>query len=233
MKYRKFSDLGWNVSEIGLGCWQIGWCWGDVTDKDARESQNALDKGVNFFDTSDTYGDGRSERFLSELKKSTKEKIYITTKLGRRVRGTNFSKGYKHEPMEEFINRSLKNLGVECIDLLQLHCPPSEICSNKETYDFMDELVKKGKIAHYGVSVWKVSDALEAIKFKNVKSIQLVFNIFRQKPIEKFLKEAKKRNVAVIARGPLASGLLTGNINMNSKFPENDHRNYNIDGKAF
>ena len=234
MKYRKFSDLGWNVSEIGLGCWQIGWCWGDVTDKDARELlKNALDKGVNFFDTSDTYGDGRSERFLSELKKSTKEKIYITTKLGRRVRGTNFSKGYKHEPMEEFINRSLKNLGVECIDLLQLHCPPSEICSNKETYDFMDELVKKGKIAHYGVSVWKVSDALEAIKFKNVKSIQLVFNIFRQKPIEKFLKEAKKRNVAVIARGPLASGLLTGNINMNSKFPENDHRNYNIDGKAF
>jgi aryl-alcohol dehydrogenase-like predicted oxidoreductase len=234
MKYRKFSDLGWNVSEIGLGCWQIGWCWGDVTDKDARELlKNALDKGVNFFDTSDTYGDGRSERFLSELKKSTREKIYITTKLGRRVRGTNFAKGYKHHPMEEFINRSLKNLGVECIDLLQLHCPPSEICSNKETYDFMDKLVKKGKIAHYGVSVWKVSDALDAIKFKNVKSIQLVFNIFRQKPIEKFLKEAKKRNVAVIARGPLASGLLTGNINMNTKFPENDHRNYNIDGKAF
>ena len=130
--------------------------------------------------------------FYQNLKSQPRKKIYITTKLGRRVRGTNFSKGYKHEPMEEFINRSLKNLGVECIDLLQLHCPPSEICSNKETYDFMDELVKKGKIAHYGVSVWKVSDALEAIKFKNVKSIQLVFNIFRQKPIEKFLKEAKK-----------------------------------------
>ncbi len=234
MKYRKFSDLGWKVSEVGLGCWQIGWCWGDVSDYDARELlKNALDKGVNFFDTSDTYGDGRSEKFLSELKKLTKEKIYISTKLGRRVRGTNFAKGYKHKPMEEFIDRSLKNLGVECIDLLQLHCPPSEICSNKETYEMMDEYVKKGKIAHYGVSVWKVSDALDAIKFKNVKSIQMVFNIFRQKPIEKFLKEAKKRNVAVIARGPLASGLLTGKIDRNTKFPENDHRNYNIQGKAF
>ena len=122
MKYRKFSDLGWNVSEIGLGCWQIGWCWGDVTDQDARILlKKALDKGVNFFDTSDTYGDGRSERFLAELKKITKEKIYITTKLGRRVRGTNYKKGYKHNPMEEFVDRSLINLKTDCIDLLQLH----------------------------------------------------------------------------------------------------------------
>ncbi len=234
MNYRKFSNLGWNVSEVGLGCWQIGWCWGDVTDTDARELlTKALDDGINFFDTSDTYGDGRSERFLSELKKITKQKIYITTKLGRRVRGTNYAKGYKHKPMEEFIDRSLKNLGVECIDLLQLHCPPSEICSSKETYELMDEMVQKGKIANYGVSVWKISDAMEAIKFDNVKSIQIVFNIFRQKPIEKFLKEAKKRNIAVIARGPLASGLLTGKIDKNTKFAENDNRNYNINGEAF
>ena len=189
MKYRKFSNLNWNVSEIGLGCWQIGWCWGEVTDTGARELlKKALDKGVNFFDTSDTYGDGRSERFLSELKKLTKEKIYITTKLGRRIRGTNYPKGYKHKPMEEFVDRSLKNLNIECIDLLQLHCPPTEMCSQAETYDLIDRLVEKGKVAHYGVSVWKVSDALEAIKFKNVKSIQLVFNIFRQKPIENFLQ---------------------------------------------
>lgn len=234
MKYRKFADLNWNVSEIGLGCWQIGWCWGEVTDTDARALlKKSLDMGVNFFDTSDTYGDGRSERFLSELRKLTKEKLFITTKLGRRIRGTNYPKGYKHQPMEEFVDRSLKNLNIECIDLLQLHCPPSEVCSKAETYEMIDRLVKKGKVANYGVSVWKISDALEAIKFKNVKSIQLVFNIFRQKPIEHFLKEAKRNKVAVIARGPLASGLLGGEINENTVFPDNDHRNYNINGKAF
>ena len=125
------------------------------------------------------------------------------------------------------------NLGIDCIDLLQLHCPPSEICSKKETYEMMDEIVKKGKIAYYGVTVHKLSDAMEAIQFPNVKSIQIVFNIFRQKPAETFFKEAKKRNVAIIVRGPLASGLLTGEINQETKFPENDHRNYNINGKAF
>ena len=234
MKYRKFSDLGWNVSEVGLGCWQIGWCWGDVTEQDARELlKTSLDKGINFFDTSDTYGDGRSERFLSEIIKSTSEKIHVTTKLGRRIRGTNYPKGYKQEPMEEFIDRSLLNLGVECIDLLQLHCPPSEIISKKETFEMMDEIVKKGKIANYGVSVHKVSDAMEAIKNPNVKSIQMVFNIFRQKPAEPFFNEAKKKNVAIIVRGPLASGLLTGKINRDTKFAENDHRNYNINGEAF
>ena len=234
MKYRQFSDLGWNVSEIGLGCWQIGWCWGEVTEQDARDLlKKALDKGINFFDTSDTYGDGRSERFLSEIIKSTSERIFITTKVGRRIRGTNYPKGYKHQHIEEFIDRSLKNLGVECIDLLQLHCPPSEICSNAETYHVMDEIVKKGKISNYGVSVHKISDAMEAIKFPHVKSIQIVFNIFRQKPAEEFFKEAKKRNIGVIVRGPLASGLLSGSMNKNTKFPENDHRNYNINGSAF
>jgi aryl-alcohol dehydrogenase-like predicted oxidoreductase len=234
MKYRAFSDLGWNVSEVGLGCWQIGWCWGDVSDNEARNIlKRALDNGVNFFDTSDTYGDGRSERFLSELIKSTSEKIYVTTKLGRRIRGTNYPKGYKQDPMEEFIDRSLKNLKVECIDLLQLHCPPAEIISQKQTYEMMDKFVKKGKIANYGVSVHKISDALEAIKNPNVKSIQIVFNLFRQKPAEFFLKEAKKKNIAVIVRGPLASGLLTGEINKDTKFADNDHRNYNIKGEAF
>ena len=234
MKYRDFSDLGWNVSEIGLGCWQIGWCWGDVTDIEARDVlKEALDKGVNFFDTSDTYGDGRSEKFLSEIIKSTREKIYVTTKLGRRIRGTDYPKGYKHYPMEEFIDRSLKNLGIDCIDLVQLHCPPIEIIKKKETFEMMDKFVKKGKIANYGVSVHTIEDALEAIKFPNVKSIQMVFNVFRQKPAENFLKLAKEKKVAVIARGPLASGLLTGEINENTKFADNDHRNYNINGQAF
>ena len=234
MKYRQFSDLNWNVSEVGLGCWQIGWCWGDVDDSEARKLlKTALDQGINFFDTSDTYGDGRSERFLGELLKLTKEKIYISTKLGRRIRGTNYPKGYKHDPMEEFVDRSLKNLDIDCIELLQLHCPPSELLKTNETFETIDELVKKGKVAHYGVSGHKVEDALNAIKNPNVKSIQLVFNIFRQKPIEKLFKEAKKNNVAIIARGPLASGLLTGHIDENTEFPENDHRNYNINGDAF
>ncbi len=234
MKSRSFSDLEWKVSEIGLGCWQIGWCWGDVTDDQARKIVNrALDNGVNFFDTSDLYGDGRSERFLGEILKKTSEKIYITTKLGRRVRGTSYQKGYKHEHMEEFIDRSLLNLGIECIDLVQLHCPSIDILSKKETYDVMDEIVKKGKILNYGVSVHKIDDALEAIKNPNVKSIQLVFNIFRQRPSEFFFEKAKKTKTAIIARGPLASGLLSGEINNNTVFPENDHRNYNRNGDAF
>lgn len=234
MNYRSFSDLGWKVSEIGLGCWQIGWCWGDVSDEDARNVlREALDKGVNFFDTSDTYGDGRSEKFLSEIIKSNSGKIYVTTKLGRRIRGTNYPKGYKHNPMEEFIDRSLRNLRIECIDLVQLHCPPLEIIKKKETFEAMDKFIKKGKISHYGVSVHTIEDAMEAIKFPNVKSIQLVFNIFRQKPAEKFFKLAKEKKIAIIARGPLASGLLTGEINRDTKFADNDHRKYNIKGEAF
>jgi len=217
-----------------LGCWQIGWCWGEVSDSDARNIlKKALDEGINFFDTSDTYGDGRSERFLSEILKTKSNKIYITTKLGRRIRGTNYPRGYKHEPMEEFIDRSLINLGVECIDLVQLHCPPVEVCKKRETFEKMDELIKKGKILHYGVSVYNLSEAYEAIKHDNVKSIQLVFNIFRQKPLDEFFKLALEKNVAIIARGPLASGLLGGEFNPNTKFAENDHRNYNINGDAF
>ncbi len=234
MKFRNFSDLGWKVSEIGLGCWQIGWCWGDISEKDSREIlKEALNNGVNFFDTSDMYGDGRSERFIGELIKSTSEKIYVTTKLGRRTRGTNYEKGFKEKYMEEFVDRSLINLGIESIDLVQLHCPPSESISNKEMYEIMDDLVARGKIRHYGISVHKVSDALEAINFPNIKSIQIVFNIFRQKPIEKLFIEAKKKKIAIIARGPLASGLLTGEINEDTKFAENDHRSYNREGKFF
>ena len=231
MKYRKLGNTDIDVSVICLGTMKFG---EQNSQQDGFDQMNyAVERGVNFFDTSDTYGDGRSEKFLAELIKSTSEKLFVTTKLGRRVRGTNYPKGYKQEPMEEFIDRSLMNLGVDCIDLVQLHCPPSEICSKKETYEMMDAIVQKGKVAHYGVSVHKLSDAMEAIQFPNVKSIQIVFNIFRQKPAEVFLKEAKKRNVGIIARGPLASGLLTGTINQETKFPQNDHRNYNINGDAF
>jgi aryl-alcohol dehydrogenase-like predicted oxidoreductase len=233
MQYRDFSNTGWKVSEIGLGCWAIGSEWGDVTATDAREVLKAsLDNGVNFFDTADVYGDGRSEKFVGELIKSTSEKIFVATKAGRRL-SPHTPEGYNLKNIEKFIDRSLTNLGVDCIDLLQLHCPPSEICPKKETYEMMDELVKLGKIANYGVSVEKVSEAMDAIQFQNVKSIQIIFNIFRQKPAETFFKEAAKRDVSIIARVPLASGLLTGKMNQGSKFPQNDHRNYNINGDAF
>ncbi len=204
-----------------------------MTATDAREVLKAsLDNGVNFFDTAEVYGDGRSEKFVGELIKSTSDKIFVATKAGRRL-NPHTPEGYNLKNIEKFIDRSLTNLGVDCIDLLQLHCPPSEICPKKETYEMMDELVKLGKIANYGVSVEKVSEAMDAIQFQNVKSIQIIFNIFRQKPAETFFKEAAKRDVSIIARVPLASGLLTGKMNQGSKFPQNDHRNYNINGDAF
>ena len=193
MQYRKFSNTGWNVSEIGLGCWGIGGNWDDVQDLEARKVlKRALDKGINFFDTSDVYGERRSEKFLGELIKSTSEKIYVATKTGQRLRPY-IPEGYNLKTIEKFIDRSLNNLGIECIDLLQLHCPPTEICSKKELYEMMDEFVKKGKILHYGVSVFNISEALSAIKFPNVKSIQIVFNIFRQKPLDLLFKKAKKK----------------------------------------
>ena len=233
MKYRQFSNLGWKVSEIGIGCWAIGSEWGDVSVEDAKEALYAsIDNGINFFDSADVYGDGRSEKIISEVLKNSNEQIYVATKAGRRLNPHN-ADGYNLKNIESFIDRSLINLGVDIIDLVQLHCPPSEICGKSETYEMMDEIVKKGKIKYYGVSVEKVSEALDAIKHPNVKSIQIIFNIFRQKPNEIFFQEAKKNNVAIIARVPLASGLLTGKMNNNSSFPENDHRNYNINGDAF
>ena len=233
MKFREFSDLGWRVSEIGLGCWAIGSEWGEVSPEDARETlKTSLDNGVNFFDTADVYGDGRSEKFVGELLKETSEKIFVATKSGRRL-NPHTSDGYNLKNIEEYIDRSLLNLGIDCIDLLQLHCPPPETCSRKETYEMMDEIVKKGKISHYGVSVEAVSEAMDAIQYPNVKSIQIIFNIFRQKPAEVFFKEAANKNVGIIARVPLASGLLTGKMKKDSSFPQNDHRNYNINGDAF
>ena len=233
MNYREFSNLGWKVSEIGIGCWAIGSEWGDVSVEDAKEAlYSSINNGINFFDTADVYGDGRSEKIISEVLKNSNEKIYVATKAGRRLNPHN-ADGYNLKNIESFIDRSLSNLGVDIIDLVQLHCPPSEICGKPETYEMMDEIVKKGKIKYYGVSVEKVSEALDAIKHPNVKSIQIIFNIFRQKPSEIFFHEAKKNNVAIIARVPLASGLLTGKMNHNSSFPKNDHRNYNINGDAF
>ena len=193
MKYREFSNLGWNVSEIGVGCWAIGSEWGDVSVEDAKEAlYSSINNGINFFDTADVYGDGRSEKIISEVLKNSNEQIYVATKAGRRLNPHN-ADGYNLKNIESFIDRSLSNLGIDIIDLVQLHCPPSEICGKPETYEMMDEIVKKGKIKYYGVSVEKVSEALDAIKHPNVKSIQIIFNIFRQKPSETFFHEAKKK----------------------------------------
>ena len=234
MKTRKFGKIGWDISEISLGCWAMGADWGEVSEENAKNIlKTSFENGVNFFDTADVYGDGRSEKFVGEFINSTSERIYVATKAGRRINPHEAQGYYDKDLMESFVDRSLKNLNVETIDLLQMHCPPSEVYSNDLTYEMLDYLVQKGKIQHYGFSVQTVEEALECIQRPNTKSVQIIFNMLRLKPAEDFFKMAKDKNIAVIVRVPLASGLLTGKMNSNSNFPENDHRNYNIKGDAF
>ena len=234
MKYRKFGSLDWNVSEIGLGCWQIGADWGEVREDKAKEVlKSSFDNGVNFFDTADVYGMGRSEKFVGEFIKSVSERIYVATKAGRQINPHVAEGYYNKELMESYVDQSLSNLNVETIDLLQMHCPPTEVYSSDHTFDMLDHLVSKGKIQHYGFSVQTVDEALACIKRPNTKSIQVIFNIFRQKPAEKLFEIAKEKKVAIIVRVPLASGLLTGKFSKDSSFAPDDHRNYNINGEAF
>ena len=233
MKYRKLGRTGWKVSEISFGAWAIGGTWGKVKDKESLEAlHKALDLGVNFFDTADVYGDGRSERLLAKLKKERGEKFYIATKAGRRL-NPHIATGYNKRNITRFVERSLKNLTTEAIDLLQLHCPPTEVYYMPEVFGILDDLVKVGKIRFYGVSVEKVEEALKAIEYPNVQSIQIIFNMFRQRPAELFFNQAKKRKVGIIARVPLSSGMLTGKFQKNSKFEKDDHRKFNRDGEAF
>jgi aryl-alcohol dehydrogenase-like predicted oxidoreductase len=192
----------------------------------------ALDGGVNFFDTADVYGDGRSERLLAKLQKERKEKFYVATKAGRRL-PVQTTEGYNRKNLTAFAHRSLQNLNTDTIDLLQLHCPPTEVYYRPEVFGVLDDLVKAGKLRHYGVSVEKVEEALKAIEFPNVQSVQIIFNIFRQRPAEPFFAEAQQRKVGILARVPLASGLLSGKMSPSSKFAKDDHRNFNRDGKAF
>ena len=234
MKYRKFGSLDWNVSEIGLGCWQIGADWGEVREDKAKEVlKSSFENGVNFFDTADVYGMGRSEKFVGEFIKSVSERIYVATKAGRQI-NPHVAEGYYDKAlMESYVDQSLSNLNVETIDLLQMHCPPTEVYSSDKTFEMLDYLVSKGKIQNYGFSVQTVDEALECIKRPNTKSIQVIFNIFRQKPAEELFKIAKEKEIAIIVRVPLASGLLTGKFNKDSSFAPDDHRNYNINGDAF
>jgi len=233
MNYRLLGRTGWSISEISFGAWAIGGAWGATDDRESLAALHAaLDGGVNFFDTADVYGDGRSERLFARLKKERKEKFYIATKAGRRLPQQTVA-GYSRKNLTAWINRSLKNLNTEALDLLQLHCPPAEVYYRPEVFGILDDLVKAGKLRHYGVSVEKVEEALKAIEYPNVQSVQIIFNIFRQRPAELFFAEAQKRRVGILARVPLASGLLSGKITRTSQFAKDDHRNFNRQGEAF
>ena len=233
MNYRTFGSIGWQVSEISFGGWAIGADWGDVSEEDALDALNAaIDQGVNFIDTADVYGDGRSERLISRILKERSEEIYVATKAGRRI-DPHVAEGYNRKNLTAFVERSLQNLDVEALDLVQLHCPPTQVYYNPEVFGVLDDLVQAGKVKHYGVSVEKVEEAIKAIQYPNVQSVQIIFNIFRQRPAELFFELAKQRQVAILARVPLASGLLTGKMTAQSAFPADDHRNYNRHGEAF
>lgn len=233
MNYRIFGRTGWNISEIGFGAWAIGGTWGRVDDRESLKAlHRAVDLGVNFFDTADVYGDGKSEQLVAKLRKDRSEKIFIATKLGRRL-DPHVAEGYNKKNLTLFIERSLKNLDVDAIDLIQLHCPPTQVYYMPEIFEILDNFVKEGKLLYYGVSVEKVEEALKAIEFPNVQSVQIIFNMFRQRPSELFFEQAHKKNVAIIARVPLSSGLLTGKFTANSKFDDADHRKFNRNGEAF
>ncbi len=233
MKYRIFGKTNWKVSEVGLGTWALGGGWGRVSESDAiGVLEKAIERGINFFDTADVYGDGKSEQLIGQVLKSTDQKIYVATKFGRRL-DPHVSSGYTKDNLERFLDRSLGNLGIHTIDLIQLHCPPIDLYYKPEVFEALDSFVEQGKIQHYGVSVEKVEEGLKAIEYPGVVSVQIIFNIFRQRPSELFFEQCKKKNIAVIARVPLASGLLTGKMSLATKFPEDDHRNYNRQGKFF
>jgi aryl-alcohol dehydrogenase-like predicted oxidoreductase len=233
MEYRKLGKTGWEVSAISFGAWAIGSAWGYVNDKDSLAAlHTALDAGVNFFDTADVYGDGRSEKLLAQLKKERNEKFYIATKAGRRL-NPHTSAGYNKKNIAEFIERSIKNLNSDAIDMIQLHCPPTEVYYMPEVFGILDDLVQAGKLRFYGVSVEKVEEALKAIEYPGVQSVQIIYNIFRQRPSELFFGEAVRRKVGIIARLPLSSGLLTGKMSKLSKFEKDDHRSFNRHGEAF
>jgi aryl-alcohol dehydrogenase-like predicted oxidoreductase len=233
MNYRALGRTGWKISEISFGAWAIGGAWGETSDAESLAALHAaLDGGVNFFDTADVYGDGRSERLLAKLKKERTETFYIATKAGRRLPKQTVE-GYSRKNLTAWIERSLKNLNTDALDLLQLHCPPTEVFYRPEVFGILDDLVKAGKLRHYGVSVEKVEEALKAIEYPNVQSVQIIFNIFRQRPGDLFFAEARKKKVGILARVPLASGMLSGKISRASKFAKDDHRNFNRHGAAF
>ena len=233
MKYRTLGKTGIKVSEIGFGAWAIGGTWGEVNDDESRKTLHAaVESGINFFDTADVYGDGRSERLIGELKKEYGDQIHVATKAGRRL-NPHIAAGYNYKNIKGFVERSLKNLNLKEIELLQLHCPPWEVYYNPELFNSLDKLKEEGLILNYGVSVEKVEEAIKASEYPGVSTVQIIFNMFRQRPSDYFFELAEKRNIGIIARVPLASGLLTGKFKGTEEFEGDDHRRFNRNGEAF
>jgi aryl-alcohol dehydrogenase-like predicted oxidoreductase len=233
MDYRSLGRTGWEISEVGFGAWAIGGEWGTVSEADALAAlHSTLDQGVNFIDTADVYGDGRSERLIARVLEERPEQVYVATKAGRRL-DPHVAEGYNRQNLAAFVERSLRNLGVEALDLVQLHCPPTQVYYMPEVFGVLDDLTAAGKIRYYGVSVEKVEEAIKVLEYPNVQSVQIIFNIFRQRPADLFFDLAQEHQVGILARVPLASGLLTGKMNHGTTFPENDHRNFNREGEAF
>ncbi|MBD3850859.1 MAG: aldo/keto reductase [Acidobacteria bacterium] len=233
MQYRELGRTGWNVSTVSFGCWAIGGTWGPVDDTESLAAlHRAAELGVNFFDTSDRYGDGRSERLLARFRRDLGEEIYIATKMGRDL-DPHVAEGYDRDNLTTFVERSLTNLETDALDLVQLHCPPTEVYYMPETFGILDDLVAAGKIRHYGVSVEKVEEALKALEYPNLQSVQIIFNLFRHRPADLFFEQARQKSVGIFARVPLASGLLTGKLTSDSTFDADDHRTFNRDGAGF
>ena len=233
METRPLGTTGADVTEVGLGTWQLGGDWGDVAEERAREALHAaLDAGITFLDTADVYGDGRSERLIGEVLAGRDEEPFVATKAGRRL-DPHLAEGYTEPNLRGFVDDSRERLGVESLDLVQLHCPPTDVYYQPETFEALETFREEGRIDAYGVSVERPEEGLKAIEYPGVEAVQIIFNPFRQRPRETFLREAAARNVGVIVRVPLASGLLTGALSADTEFPENDHRNFNRDGEAF
>ena len=234
MERRALGRTGWRISPISFGAWGIGGdAWGSTDDDESmRVLHRAVDLGVNFIDTADVYGDGHSERLIAQLRRERSEEIIVATKAGRRL-SAQVAADYNRKNLTAFVERSLANIDTAAIDLLQLHCPPSEAYEMPELFGILDDLVAAGKVRYYGVSVEKVDDALRAIEYDGVQSVQIIFNMFRLKPSERFFAAARARKVGILARVPLASGLLSGKLRPDSKFADGDHRAFNRHGEAF
>jgi aryl-alcohol dehydrogenase-like predicted oxidoreductase len=234
MQYRQLGRTDMKVATISFGAWAIGGTWGPVQDDESLAALNsAVDLGVNFIDTADVYGDGRSEQLIAKLRKQRPhDQIFVATKAGRRAQ-KQIPEAYNRANLTEWVERSLSNLEVEALDLLQLHCPPTPVYDMPEVFGILDDLVAAGKLRYYGVSVETVNEALHAIRHPNVQSVQIIFNMFRFKPADEFFAAAKTREVGILARVPLASGLLTGKLNAKSKFAPDDHRAFNRHGESF
>jgi aryl-alcohol dehydrogenase-like predicted oxidoreductase len=233
LNYRPLGRTGWKVSEISFGAWAIGGAWGQVSDEESLAALNqAIDSGINFLDTADVYGNGRSHRLIAQLKKSRKEDIVVATKMGRRLPKQTVE-GYSRENLTSWVEDNLRGLETEALDLVQLHCPPTSAYYHPEIFGVLDDLVQAGKIRFYGVSVERVEEALKAIEYPNLQTVQIIFNCFRQRPSELFFPQAKARQVGILARVPLASGLLTGKFRADTQFEADDHRNFNRQGQRF